>query len=351
MARIADSRSADASDFPIDVSVCIANYNGIDLIDACIASVRAQTGDFTFEIIVHDDASTDGSAAHIRRLHPDVRFLESSKNAGFCISNNRMAAVAQGEYLLLLNNDATLLPDALATLRAEASRSARPVVLTLPQYDSVSGECLDIGSLLDPFFNTVPNHDPKLGEVAMVAGACLWIPRGLWREAGGFPEWFGSIAEDLYLCCRLRLAGHPVRALGASGYRHRVGHSLGGGKIRDSRLASTFRRRALSERNKTCVMAMTCPAPVVLALLPLHWLLLLIEGAMLAALKMKLAYLSEIYLPVFIAMARNRQLLLRARRDIMAARRIGTMRFFSVFTPVPYKLRMLLKYGLPHLNR
>ena len=48
------------------VSICIANYNGIDLIDACIESVRAQDCRFAYEIIVHDDASGDGSAAHIR---------------------------------------------------------------------------------------------------------------------------------------------------------------------------------------------------------------------------------------------------------------------------------------------
>ena len=42
----------------------------------------------------------------------------------------------------------------------------------------------------------------------MVIGACLWIQKGLWEELGGFPEWFGSIAEDMYLCCRARLAGY-----------------------------------------------------------------------------------------------------------------------------------------------
>lgn len=343
--------SPDTAGRAIDVSICIANFNGIDIIDACIDSVRMQACDFAVEIVVHDDASTDGSAAHVRSRHPDVRLLEGGENAGFCIANNRMAAVARGEYLLLLNNDATLLPDALETLHAEATRLGQPAILSLPQYDAESGDCLDIGSLLDPFFNTVPNHDPLQGEVAMVAGACLWIPRTLWREAGGFPEWFGSIAEDLYLCCRLRVAGYPVRALGESGYRHRVGHSLGGGKVRSGRLVSTFRRRALSERNKTCVIAMTCPAPVVYVLLPMHLLLLVVEGALLAALNWRWAYLSEIYLPVFPALLNHRQSIRRIRGETMAARRIGVKRFFSAFTFMPYKLGMLFRHGLPRLNR
>gem|GEM_PF-3707662 len=91
--------------------------------------MRAQAFAAEVEIIVHDDASTNASAAHIRTHHPDVRLIESAENVGFCIANNRMAAAARGRYLLLLNNDATLLPDALETLRAEAERLARAGVV------------------------------------------------------------------------------------------------------------------------------------------------------------------------------------------------------------------------------
>ena len=189
------------------ISVCIANYNGIGMIDACIDSVRRQDCAATVEIIVHDDASTDGSVAHIRSCHPGVRLIEGAANAGFCVANNRMAAAAQGEYLLLLNNDATLMPGALEALIDESGRLGRHAVLTLPQYDAETDELLDMGSMLDLFLNPVPNRDPARGEVGTVHGACLWIPKSLWQELGGFPEWFGSVAEDLYLCCRARLAG------------------------------------------------------------------------------------------------------------------------------------------------
>src|SRR3954462_7997396 len=101
------------------VSVCIANYNGIALIDACLQSVLAQDCKFPVEIIIHDDASKDDSVAHIRTHYPDVILIESSENVGFCVSNNRMAAVAHGTYLLLLNNDAELFPDALRILHEE----------------------------------------------------------------------------------------------------------------------------------------------------------------------------------------------------------------------------------------
>ena len=334
----------------VTCSVCIANYNGMGLIDACIESVRTQDCGFAVEIIVHDDASTDGSVEHIRAHHPDVRLIESAENVGYCVANNRMAAMAQGEHLLLLNNDATLLPDALGTLLAEAERLARPAILTLPQYDAATGLLLDIGSRLDPFLNPVPNRDPQRAEVGLVAGACLWITKALWDELGGFPEWFSSIGEDLYLCCRARLEGHQVRALGVSGYRHRVGQSFGGGKAQAGSLVTTYRRRALSERNKTFVMVVCYPAPFMQLMLPLHLMLLFVEGVLLSILNARLDYLTKIYLPVFSALLRQRQALISLRRRIMRKRHLSSADFFSVFDTLPHKLWMLLKHGLPRLT-
>lgn len=331
-------------------SVCIANYNGIDLIDACIESVRGQECGFPVEIIVHDDASTDGSADHIRTRHPDVRLIDSKENAGFCVANNRMADVAQGKYLLLLNNDATLFPDALATLMEEAGRLDRPAILSLPQYNAESGELLDIGSLLDPFLNPVPNREPTRNDVGMVMGACLWIPKSLWIELGGFPEWFGSIGEDLYLCCRARLEGHPVRALGVSGYRHRVGVSFGGGKAREGRLSTTGRRRALSERNKTFVMIICQPTPLLAVLLPLHFVLIHVEGLLVSAIKRDSSIWREIYAPLLPSLwaAQGR---LRAKRSIaQSGRKISLTAWLSPFQWLPWKLCMLFRHGLPEVK-
>jgi len=332
------------------ISVCIANYNGIDMIDACIDSVRRQDCAAVVEIIVHDDASTDDSAEYIRTQHPDVALIESADNVGFCVANNRMAAAAQGENLLLLNNDATLLPDALAALLAEAERIGRPAILTLPQYDAETGDLLDIGSLLDPFLNPVPNRDPARGEVGTVHGACLWIPKSLWQELGGFPEWFGSVAEDLYLCCRARLAGYPVRALGESGYLHRVGQSFGGGKAKAGRLATTFRRRALSERNKTFVMVLCHPVSLLAILLPLHLLLITMEGLLLTVILRDRSLWREVYAPLLPRLYAYRNELHRGRRIAQAGRNTTLAGWLK---PVRWRLRkleLLLQYGLPEVK-
>lgn len=333
------------------ISVCIANFNGVDLIDDCIQSILHQTPlECEFEIVVHDDASTDGSAAYIKSRYPAVQLIESTDNVGFCVANNRMAVAARGKYLLLLNNDAALFQDALSTLLQAAEAAARPAILGLPQYDFDTGRLLDVGSMLDPFLNPVPNLDRKRRDVGMVMGACLWIDKTVWEELGGFPEWFGSIGEDLYLCCRARLAGYDVHALTTSGYRHRVGKSFGGGKQQGGRLITTFRRRALSERNKTFTMILTYPSPFLQILLPLHLCLLLLEGCVLAILKRRSAYLREIYFPVFSALFLQRRKLGDERRRIMNMRRTTITQFFSVFVPSPYKLKMLLRHGLPSVT-
>lgn len=332
------------------ISVCIANYNGMEVIDDCLRSVLEQEGHISVEILVHDDASSDGSAAYIRDRYPDVKLIESPENVGFCISNNRMAAAAKGKYLLLLNNDAALYPDALQTLLSEAERLDQPAILGLPQYDAANGKLIDIGSLLDPFLNPVPNRNPDRNEVGMVIGACLWIPKALWQELGGFPEWFGSIGEDLYLCCRARLTGYPVRALGISGYRHRVGASFGGGKVQGDKLTTTFRRRALSERNKTFVMTICHPAPLFQLIFPLHLVLLLVEGLVLTLLKKEWRVFRDIYLACLLSLWWERKRLFYLRQKIQAGRTTSWRAFVAPFIWRPHKLGLLLHHGVPRIG-
>lgn len=340
----------ESSNWMPRVSVLIANYNGVGVLSECIESVLTQDFKAPLEIIVHDDASTDGSSIYIRDHFPEVRLIESANNVGFCISNNRMAEAARGEFLLLLNNDAMLMSGALQTLFDHAAEMAQPAILTLPQYNAATGQLIDAGSFLDPFLNPIPNRHLSNQEVGMAIGACLWIPKNLWETLGGFPEWFGSIGEDLYLCCLARLWGIPVCALGTSGFRHIVGNSLGGGKISQGRLSTTRQRRALSERNKSYVMILTFPTPLVWFIFPLHLLLLMLEGAAITIAKNDITIWQIIYAPVIPALWRIRNKLLSRRRNIQNRRRIGLMKWLTVFTMVHHKLTMLIKYGLPEVK-
>jgi GT2 family glycosyltransferase len=336
-----------ASSRDIACSVCIANYNGAHVLAACLDSVFKQDFAHPIEVIVHDDASTDGSIAIIHEKYPAVRLLKSETNVGFCISNNRMAAMAKGRFVLLLNNDAALHKDALFTLYDFAVKENVYGILGLPQYSMETGELIDRGSLLDPFCNPIPSLNEFRRNVGMVIGACLWLPRQLWEELGGFPEWFESLAEDMYLCCRARLKGYPVITLSASGFDHWVGGSFGGGKVVQRTLQTTYRRRTRSERNKSYVMLLCYPAPLAQVLIPIHLLLLAAEGLLLSVIKKEWRIWQEIYRPCFSALWRRRHMLMRLRRQIRATRQDSLKAFYSTHTFWPHKLTMLIKYGLP----
>ena len=331
-------------------SVCIANFNGVALIDACIQSVLAQDSGFAVEIIVHDDASTDDSVQYIRTHYPDVIIIESAENVGFCISNNRMVNASHGEYILLLNNDAALFPDALRTLYEKASNLKEAAILGLPQYDASTGKLIDIGSRFDLFLNPVPNLDPNQMKVGMIIGACLWLPRTLWDELGGFPVWFGSLAEDMLLCCLARLYGYRVMALSQSGFTHWVGKSLGGGKVLENRLSTKAARRAVSERNKNYVMTLTFPSPLFQLILPLHIFLLLLEGCTLALIKMDRNILTSIYTASIKSLWARHGMLRNERSRIQARRGVSRKEFFSVFQGMPHKLALLIRHGIPKIK-
>ncbi len=347
-----NNKCSDINDFSSSAylpacSICIANYNGEEIISACIDSIKDQQFKYPVEIIVHDDASTDTSVKIISDKYPEIILIKSPDNVGFCVSNNRMAARAKGKYILFLNNDASLFPDAISKLYHYAETQDEAMILGLPQYDMETGELIDMGSLFDLFLNPVPNKDISVNDVGMVIGACLWLPKNLWDELGGFPEWFKSLAEDMYLCCLARLMGYPVRMLPNSGFKHWVGKSLGGGKVDAGKLVTSMKRRALSERNKSFVMLLCYPGPLAYILIPVHLLLLTAEGLCLSVVKWDRRIWSDIYLYCFKALWSKLYKLARLRGKIQKNRSVSSITFYSVHSLVPHKLTMLLKHGLP----
>ncbi len=354
MAMVAAKRMSIQDSKPV-CSVCIANYNGEKVLRDCIESVLAQEGDVPLEIIIHDDASTDDSCAWIKREYPSNRFpqitlLESKDNVGFCVSNNRMVDRASGEYVLLLNNDAALAPDAIVTFMSEAALQTPQGILTLTEYNWVTNDLVDRGCFLDPFYNPIPNTSPGRADVAMAIGACLWIPRDLWHELGGFPDWFESIGEDIYLCCKARLWGYPVQVAANSYFRHRQGASFGGNLVNNHQLVTTYRRRKLSEHNKTYAMIL-CTPPLRLALtLPLHLILLALEGVFISLAKWDAAPWCTIYAPTFTSLRQRAVFLLRERKAIQKNRLISESSYGRTFSWLPHKLRMLVQFGVPKIN-
>lgn len=333
----------------VEISVCIANYNGGTFVLDCLASVHAQQVAFPVEILVHDDASTDGSLELIRSEYPTARIVAGKENAGFCISNNRLAEIARGRYVLFLNNDAKLMPGSLQQL-VRFARDHPDSILGLPQHTLGREALLDRGYWTDPFLNPIACFQPGDRPTGVVTGACLWVPRAAWESIGGFPAWFESVAEDIFLCLAARLLGHPVYILDGPGFEHWVGRNLGGGKLVDGELHTTVRRRALSERNKTYAMLCCYPWQALLPLLPLHFLFLACEAIFLLASGTSFAKVRRIYAGILPAIWRRRTDILQLRRKLMRQRRVGASELFAFTRWLPHKLRMLARHGRPHVG-
>lgn len=332
------------------ISVCVANYNGDACLRECLDSILMQDGDIPVEIIVHDDASTDGSLALLAEHYPAVKVLASAENVGYCVSNNRMVLASSGENILLLNNDAVLFKDALVTLLDEATHGASRAVLSLPQYDYQSGGLVDRGLRLDLLHTPTPNVRTDQPDVAYVIGACLFIPRALWDDIGGFPESFGSIGEDLYLCAAARLRGASVRVAPRSGYRHHQGASFGGNRITAGRIESRYRRRFLSERNRLQVMLVCTPTLLVWPWAGLHCAALLVEAFALCVLLRSVRPWRGIYAPALCDTARQWSRLMALRRHVQSARTCRLRDYLRPFVLAPRKLVLLWRHGVPGLQ-
>lgn len=335
------------TDNQFDISVCIANYNGAEYLRECLNSVYAQTGNFTYEVLVHDDASTDESIGLIQQEFPQVKLLKSTENTGFCISNNRMAKAAKGRFLLLLNNDAVLRAGSLTAFIKFAISGHEHAILGLPQYALHDGHLVDRGYEFDFFMNPVAVFDQGNHRVATATGACLWVPLEVWRAIGGFPEWFESVAEDIFLCQAARLLGYPSFVLESAGFDHWIGKNLGGGKVIAQKLNTTVRRRALSERNKTAVMLMCYPLWALIMILPVHAALLSLEALFLMLSGAGRDKVGKIYRPILPFLWQQRKQIKAVRHRLYEQQRCPSIRFMARFRIMPQKLVMLLRHGLP----
>lgn len=332
------------------ISVCVANYNGGKLVLDCLASVFSQEGDFRLEVLVHDDASTDDSVVRIRAAFPKARVIENQHNAGFCVSNNRMVEAAQGPFVLLLNNDAVLRPGSLQALLQVSGRRGPDCVLGLPQHTLYDGTLVDRGYRNDPFLNPIPILEAGEHEAGIVTGACLWTTKHVWKEVGGLPDFFESLAEDIYFCLAARLLGYSVTVLEGPGFDHWIGRHLGGGKLVDNRMTTSVRRRALSERNKTFAMLCCYPWPALTLLIPVHVVLLSCEAALLAISGTGPTKVFRIYGGIPIAVWHRRQVLRAARRRLMRRRQVRSRQFFAFTQWLPHKLTMLIRHGRPQID-
>lgn len=215
------------SDAPPLVSVVIVAYQSGPTLERCLAGLTAQTFR-DFEVLLVDNASSDGAPQAAVADHPAIRFFEPGANLGFAAGNNLAARAARGRWLVLLNPDAYPAPDWLEALVAGTVRhpdvrcfTSLQMVADEPGLMDGAGDVMTSAGI--PFRGGYrrrrPDNLPE-GEVFSACGAATLIARDLFLGLGGFDERFFCYCEDVDLGYRLRLAGEATLLLPAAVVEH-----------------------------------------------------------------------------------------------------------------------------------
>jgi GT2 family glycosyltransferase len=216
----------------MDLSLIVVTYRHRDALMACLTTLPEALAGLRYEVIVVDNASGDGLVPELERTRPDVRAIQSPKNEGFARGVNRGLAVAQGEFVCLLNPDTECTPGSLAAL-VEFVRTRPDVGVVGPRLldpdGSIQYSCrrfpthwtglFNRYSLLTRLFpdNRFSRHylmldfdHSSIRDVDWLTGACLVARRDVLNKVGGLdPEYF-LFNEDVDLCHALHDAGFRV---------------------------------------------------------------------------------------------------------------------------------------------
>src|SRR5712691_5937451 len=227
------------------LSIVIVTYNSIGHIDACLVSLVEHSPAIHREIVVVDNASTDGTAAAIRARWNGVRVIDAGANLGFARANNLGISQTFGPLILLLNPD-TLVPagaiDALV-----AGLDARPdTAIAGPRLINADGRAeLSFGRMISPIAELrqkllvrgsrragagaayVESITRKEREVDWVSGACMLVRRADAEAVGLMDERYFMYAEDVDFCAAVRARGRHVWFCPSAEIVHLRGQSRG----------------------------------------------------------------------------------------------------------------------------
>lgn len=300
-------------------SVAVVAYESGPLLADCLAALQAQTvGDF--EIILIDNASTDGAAAAAARAHPEVSFVANADNLGFAAAMNQAARLARGRWFALLNPDAFADAGWLAALlRAAESHpqvrcfASRQLMADDPGMLDGLGDVMSAAGMA--YRGGYARPDPGRTEPGLVFSACggaMMIDRALFLDMGGFDERLFCYCEDVDLGYRLQLAGEPTLLVPDAVVRH-VGSASSGGPRSDF---AVFH----GTRNRLWVFLKDTPPLLLWLTLPIH----LAATAFLLAAHARRGEFAAPWRGV-VAGFKGLPMVLQARREAQARRKVGSL--------------------------
>jgi GT2 family glycosyltransferase len=215
----------------MELSIIIVSYNTKQLLKNCLESIRASGDTLKKEIIVVDNNSSDGSLDMVKAEYPEVKRIINTENTGFAVANNQGAAIASGEYLLLLNSDTVIKTNTLERFVAEAKAAnadiasvkllnpdgtiqpqggALPNLFHLALWMWFIDDMPFLGGLVPSYQNQYAwrfNHNHQPG---WVGGTAMLIKNSVYETLSGLAADIFMYGEDVELCLRARKAGFRI---------------------------------------------------------------------------------------------------------------------------------------------
>ncbi|MBW4613042.1 MAG: glycosyltransferase family 2 protein [Desmonostoc vinosum HA7617-LM4] len=212
---------------PISVSIILVNYNGAEILPDCLNSIEKFIDIPSYEIIIVDNASSDGSVELIPEKFPEIRLVRQAENRGFGAGNNAGAKLARGEFLFFLNTDTVLtsniLPHLIELMQADPqigiigpkllNRDGSLQISASPAL-GIKGE-YKARKMHQDYLNKsekflIEQRFKEIQEVDIVVGAAFLIRSKLFDKLGGFDEKFFMYFEESDLCQRAQYQGYKI---------------------------------------------------------------------------------------------------------------------------------------------
>ena len=215
----------------MDVSTVVVNWNTCDILRNCLASLYANTRDVEVEVIVIDNASSDGSVDMVKSEFPLVKIIANAENRGFAAGNNQGIAIAKGRYILLLNSDTVVLNNAITETVAFADAYPEAAVVgcrVLNPDRTLQPTCFMFPSILNMILSTTYLYKlfhrscffgrermtwwdkDNVREVDVVTGCFMLVRRQAVDHVGLMDERFFVYGEETDWCYRFKQAGWKV---------------------------------------------------------------------------------------------------------------------------------------------
>lgn len=227
---------------PPSIAVCILNWNGQSLLEQYLPSVVEYSNYANTQLVMIDNASTDGSIGFVKKSYPQIKIVQNTNNMGFVGGYNVGLQQVSADYYILLNSDVAVTKNWIAPI-AELMQSDPTIFAVQPkirsdlqptyfEYAGAAGGCIDSlgyifcrGRFFDVCEIDTGQYD-KTTEIFWASGAAMFVRSSVFWALGGLDNDFFAHMEEIDLCWRAKQAGYKIMVCPQS-----VVYHLGGGSL------------------------------------------------------------------------------------------------------------------------